>query len=263
MMAIAQPFISGAISKTVNLPSEATIEDLEQAFVDSWELGLKAVAFYRDGSKTIQPLSTSKEDKLVEHINGYTRIKLPDERPSITHKFTIGGYEGYITTGLYPGTQKPGETFLVAAKEGSTVSGLLDTIATLISMCLQSGIPLKTLVKKFKDLRFEPAGYTNNPEVPLAKSIVDYVFRYLGTKFLTPEDKEEVFGPSHDSSASEKDMSAITTLASINNVKVSSDPLLWNPNEASAPVCNCGALMFRAGSCYTCPNCFSTTGVCN
>ncbi|KKS25972.1 MAG: Ribonucleoside-diphosphate reductase, adenosylcobalamin-dependent [Candidatus Yanofskybacteria bacterium GW2011_GWC2_41_9] len=146
MMAAVQPFISGAISKTVNLPSDATVEDVKNVFMEGWRLGLKAIAVYRDGSKSIQPLNLTKDQKakkeeeagennLIEKINGYTRRKLPDERPSMTHKFSVGGFESYLTVGFYPGTQKPGETFITTAKEGSTVSGLFDTIATLISMC--------------------------------------------------------------------------------------------------------------------------------
>ncbi|PIR42060.1 MAG: ribonucleoside-diphosphate reductase, adenosylcobalamin-dependent [Candidatus Yanofskybacteria bacterium CG10_big_fil_rev_8_21_14_0_10_37_15] len=171
MMAAAQPFISGAISKTVNLPETATKEDVKNVYVEGWRLGLKAIAVYRDGSKSLQPLSTKKEENnsLVEKINGYTRIKLPDERPSITHKFSVGGFESYLTVGFYPDTMKPGETFITTAKEGSTISGLFDTIATLISMCLQSGIPLKTLVRKFKDMRFDPSGFTNNDKIPIFK----------------------------------------------------------------------------------------------
>lgn len=302
MMAAAQPFISGAISKTINMPSDATVGDVRDAFLEGWKLGLKAIAIYRDGSKGVQPLNTSKDKekstdsppphkvsegqlvgedaKLIEKINGYKRIKLPDERPAITHKYSVGGYEGYLTVGLYPDTMKPGETFLVAAKEGSTVSGLLDTIATLISMCLQSGMPLKTLVKKFKDLSYAPAGFTNNPEIPMAKSITDYVFRYLGMKFLSPEDREEVFGPMHGSSdelpppgakVDAKNDAILASLASV-PTNVSSKAAQAQATHtigavavnASAPVCgNCGALMFKAGSCYSCPNCFATTGVCN
>ena len=270
MMAAAQPFISGAISKTVNLPSDATREDIKNVFIQGWKLGLKAIAVYRDGSKSIQPLNVSKDKKsanttdtnLVEKINGYTRIKLPDERPSITHKFSIGGHESYLTVGLYPDTGKPGETFITTAKEGSTISGLFDTIATLVSMCLQSGMPLKTLVKKFKDMRFEPSGFTNNPQVPMAKSVVDYIFRYLGTKYLNKDDREEIFGPDHlESEASQdgEDPGPEATLATAESfhyqsVKINSD----------APSCaNCGTLMIKAGSCYSCPNCFATTGVCN
>jgi len=267
MMAAAQPFISGAISKTVNLPNDATREDIKNVFIEGWRLGLKAIAVYRDGCKSIQPLNTKKESaektagkELIEKVNGYTRIKLPDERPSITHKFSVGGYESYLTVGLYPDTGKPGETFITTAKEGSTIAGLFDTIATLVSMCLQSGIPLKMLVKKFKDMRFEPAGFTNNPQIPMAKSIIDYVFRYVGMKYLSPEDREEIFGP---------DLS-ITDLITESQPQIEAT-LVASPNpresvsvNADAPACaNCGTLMVKAGSCYSCPNCFATTGVCN
>ncbi|OGN08320.1 MAG: ribonucleoside-diphosphate reductase, adenosylcobalamin-dependent [Candidatus Yanofskybacteria bacterium RIFCSPHIGHO2_01_FULL_45_42] len=276
MMAAAQPFISGAISKTINLPGNATVEDVENVFIESWKLGLKAIAIYRDGCKSIQPLNLSKDDKkseadspLIERFNGYKRVKLPDERPAVTHKFSVGGYEGYMTVGFYPDTHKPGETFLVAAKEGSTVSGLLDTIATLVSMCLQSGIPLKTLVKKFKDLRFDPAGFTNNPEIPMAKSIIDYMFRYLGVKFLSAEDKAEIFGPA-DAEASNNEVKATMvmsqefhTTANGGGKNKMDKTLPHASGQADAPVCQCGTLMVRAGSCYSCPNCFATTGVCN
>lgn len=282
MMSAAQPFVSGAISKTVNLPAEATREDIKNVFIEGWRLGLKAIAVYRDGSKSIQPLNTKKEENnaLVEKVNGYTRIKLPDERPSITHKFSVGGFESYLTVGFYPDTMKPGETFLVAAKEGSMVSGLFNTIATLISMCLQSGVPLKTLVRKFKDMRFDPAGFTNNSQIPVAKSITDYVFRYLGMKYLKPEDKEELFGlpaqagPDHASSEpvevkevvhESKSDSLLAELVSKPVAPVSGNGKA--PGHVlitDAPACaQCGTLMVRAGSCYSCPNCFATTGVCN
>lgn len=298
MMSAAQPFISGAISKTVNLPAEATVEDIKDVFMEGWRLGLKAIAVYRDGSKSIQPLNTKKEENnaFVEKINGYTRIKLPDERPSITHKFNVGGFESYLTVGFYPDTMKPGETFLTTAKEGSTISGLFNTIATLISICLQSGVPLKTLVRKFKDVRFDPAGFTNNPNIPTAKSVTDYVFRYLGMKYLKPEDKEELFGPDYlpaealakagaqsesvevkEVSEPSKSDSLLAELVSSPTVPVQvsgngkapghiliTDPLRQSYSEASAPACvQCGTLMVRAGSCYSCPNCFATTGVCN
>lgn len=244
--------------------------------MEGWRLGLKAIAVYRDGSKSIQPLNTKKEEnnQFVEKINGYTRIKLPDERPSITHKFNVGGFESYLTVGFYPDTMKPGETFLITAKEGSTISGLFNTIATLISICLQSGVPLKTLVRKFKDVRFDPAGFTNNPDIPTAKSVTDYVFRYLGMKYLKPEDKEELFGPDH------ADVSAIEAKTPVVESKtdsllaelVSKSATSFGGNEkvlghtliTDAPACvQCGTLMVRAGSCYSCPNCFATTGVCN
>ena len=283
MMSAAQPFISGAISKTINLPAEATVQDVKDAFVQGWKLGLKAVAIYRDGSKGMQPLNTTKDAEkkivsergagvVVEKMNGYTRVKLPDERPALTHKFSVGSHEGYLTVGLYPDTLKPGETFLVAAKEGSTVSGLLDTIATLISMCLQSGIPLKILVKKFKDMSFSPAGFTNNPDIPMAKSITDYVFRYMGMRFLNPQEREEIFGPPRVSETVQDGNKAIQTqtdkilanLTAVPEVGPSAVAVQTNVSgEASAPVCQCGTLMLRTGSCYTCPNCFATTGVCN
>ena len=262
MMSAAQPFISGAISKTVNLPAEATVEDIKNVFMEGWRLGLKAIAVYRDGSKSIQPLNTKKEENnaFIEKVNGYTRIKLPDERPSITHKFNVGGFESYLTVGFYPDTMKPGETFLITAKEGSTVSGLFNTIATLISICLQSGVPLKTLVRKFKDVRFDPAGFTNNPDIPIAKSVTDYVFRYLGMKYLKPEDREELFGPEHVG------VSAIEVKAPVAESKTDSllAKLVSKSFVTDAPACvQCGTLMVRAGSCYSCPNCFATTGVCN
>lgn len=283
MMAATQPFISGAISKTVNLPEDATREDIKNVYIEGWRLGLKSIAVYRDGSKSLQPLSTKKEENnaLIEKVNGYTRIKLPDERPSVTHKFSVGGFESYLTVGFYPDTMKPGETFITTAKEGSTISGLFDTIATLISMCLQSGIPLKTLVRKFKDMRFDPSGFTNNPQVPMAKSVIDYVFRYLGLKYLSPEDKEELFGPEHGHTdepvaiaarEDEKKDPGTKTDALLAGL-ISKQPEIKANGHANgknsvviahAPICNqCGTLMIRAGSCYSCPNCFATTGVCN
>jgi len=178
MMAAVQPFLSGAISKTVNLPSTITVEEIEELYVESWELGLKSVAMYRDGCKTSQPLTTDREgDKDL------TRKRLPDERHSITHKFEIGGKGGYITVGKYEdGT--PGELFVKMAKQGSTIAGLVDVIATLTSLALQYGIPLDVLVKKFANVRFEPLGWTKTKKIPVAKSVVDYVFRWLGLKFL-------------------------------------------------------------------------------
>ncbi|MDO8743376.1 MAG: vitamin B12-dependent ribonucleotide reductase, partial [Candidatus Azambacteria bacterium] len=250
MMGAVQPFLSGAISKTVNLPSSATVEDIKNTYIQAWNFGLKAVAIYRDGCKSVQPLNVSEtkiDEKLIEKIDGHTRIKLPDDRDSKTHKFSIAGHEGYLITGLYPDTKKPGETFITIAKEGSTVSGLVATIATLTSICLQSGVPLKTLVRKFKDVRFEPSGITTNPKIRFAKSFVDYIFRYLGMKFLSEKEKEEIFGPPHVEIASDEE------ITNLNNGVIDTDAL----------VCECGSMMFRAGSCYTCPNCFATTGVCN
>jgi ribonucleoside-diphosphate reductase alpha chain len=203
MMAAAQPFISGAISKTVNLPTDATVEDVQDAYLESWKQGLKAVAIYRDGCKRTQPLSTSKTDPgLAKAVAAPTvsiaevpvkngppaavRRKLPDERQSLTHKFSIAGHEGYIHVGLYE-TGEPGEIFVKMAKEGSTISGLMDSFATAISLALQHGVPLRLIVDKFSRTRFEPYGFTENPEIPRASSIMDYLFRWLGAKFVKRE----------------------------------------------------------------------------
>jgi ribonucleoside-diphosphate reductase alpha chain len=204
MMAAVQPFLSGAISKTVNMPQAATAEEIEQVYLEGWKQGLKAIAIYRDGSKRSQPLSTGKKKDPGADASLPTaaaaadlglggepkpyRRRLPVERSALTHKFDINGHEGYITVGLYPDGQ-PGEIFLKMAKEGSTVSGLMDTLATSISLALQYGVPLRDLINKFAHVRFEPAGFTANPEIPIAKSIVDYIFRWLGSRFLPPDDR--------------------------------------------------------------------------
>jgi ribonucleoside-diphosphate reductase alpha chain len=263
MMGAVQPFLSGAISKTVNLPNDATADDLMQAYVEGWRQGLKALAVYRDGSKRTQPLNTGKdEEKKGEVIDLRTRravrVKLPDERESVTHKFSIAGHEGYLTVGLYQdGT--PGEIFLRMAKEGSTVSGLMDTIATMTSIALQYGVPLKALVDKFSHTRFEPAGFTNNPEIPMAKSVTDYVFRYLGNRFLReepPVDDEQETG------------AEVTGLAELRRVAIAGGSVDLGEgerrtfvNQADAPACTeCGSITVRNGACYKCPNCGATSG---
>ena len=206
MMGATQPFISGAISKTVNVPKDATVEEIEQAYLESWRLGAKAISIYRDGSKRTQPLNTSKdashegrrrarrttkaaiEEAVAAAVASRTpvRRKLPDERQALTHKFDIAGHEGYVTVGLFEDGQ-PGEIFLVMAKEGSTISGFADAFAQAISYALQYGVPLQALVDKFSHVRFEPSGMTKNPDVRFAKSIVDYIFRWMASKFLSPE----------------------------------------------------------------------------
>jgi ribonucleoside-diphosphate reductase alpha chain len=185
MMAAAQPFISGAISKTVNMPRETTPEDIAGAYAMGWRMGLKALAIYRDGSKESQPLSTSTEgDKAAAKVTAAPRReRLPDTRRSVTHKFNVGGHEGYITVGLYD-DGRPGELFITMAKEGSTIGGLMDAFGTSVSMSLQYGVPLEVYVKKFSHTRFEPWGYTKNPDIPVAKSLVDYLFRWMGTQFI-------------------------------------------------------------------------------
>jgi ribonucleoside-diphosphate reductase alpha chain len=184
MMAAAQPFLSGAISKTVNLPQDCAVEDIYNAYLESWKLGVKAVAIYRDGSKRTQPLSTSQGGGKAGEKDAPKpyRRKLPDERASITHKFSIAGQEGYFTVGLFE-DGSPGEIFIKMSKEGSTISGLMDSFAVSISMALQYGVPLRVLVNKFTSTRFEPAGYTTNREIPIAKSLMDYIFRWFDLKF--------------------------------------------------------------------------------
>src|SRR3954447_3132724 len=206
MMGAIQPFISGAISKTVNMPEAATAEEIETVYLEGWKQGLKAIAIYRDNSKRSQPLSTGKKkDGDVVDTEVVAKLKkdlaqaqaeagkphrrrLPVERTAVTHKFDIAGHEGYITVGLYPDGQ-PGEIFLKMAKEGSTISGLMDTLATSVSLALQYGVPLKDVVNKFAHVRFEPSGFTGNAEIPIAKSLVDYIFRWVGSRFLPNEDK--------------------------------------------------------------------------
>jgi ribonucleoside-diphosphate reductase alpha chain len=253
MMGAVQPFISGAISKTINMPEESTAEDVMEAYTESWRLGLKAVAIYRDGSKRSQPLSSSTgkgekkaQPQVIEKIvYRPVRRKLPNERQSVTHKFSIGGHEGYITVGLYEdGT--PGEVFISMAKEGSTISGLMDTLATSISYGLQYGVPLKFFVDKFSHVRFEPSGWTGNPQVPYAKSIIDYIFRWLGARFL---------GITEATEAGETPKLRPTE----------PDPQVALPFDASvvsdAPLCSeCGSIMTRNGSCYKCENCGGTSG---
>jgi ribonucleoside-diphosphate reductase alpha chain len=254
MMAAVQPFLSGAISKTVNMPQDATPEDIASAYLEAWRLGLKAIAVYRDGCKRSQPLSTTREEQAASGAEDVTaaeeggrpaRRKLPDERRAITHKFAIAGHEGYITVGMYE-DGKPGEIFLVMAKEGSTISGLMDAFATSISMALQYGVPLEALVEKFSHTRFEPSGFTKNPDVPFAKSITDYIFRWLAAKFLNAEEREAmgVSGVGETRPAAEAPATGTTY-----------------KSQADAPSCHyCGAIMTRNGSCYRCGNCGSTSG---
>jgi len=218
MMGAVQPFVSGSISKTVNLPEDATVEDIEDAYTKGWDLGLKAIAIYRENSKKSQPMSTSEDgntqaaetDVESDHagdgamteaepeikekvVYKPTRKRLPDERPSITHKFSIAGHEGYLHVGLYPesvengGSGRPGEIFITIAKQGSTLAGMMDAFATSVSIALQYGVPLEDLCRKFSHMRFEPSGFTNNDKIPIAKSIMDYIFRYLSLKFLDKE----------------------------------------------------------------------------
>ena len=281
MMAAVQPFISGAISKTVNLPHDATTEDVEQAYTDAWKLGLKAIAVYRDGSKRSQPLSTSRKQATFNGQEGTepapaarpARHRLPSERAAITHKFDIQGHEGYLTVGLYEDGQ-PGEIFLKMAKEGSTLSGMMDSFATSVSVALQYGVPLRLFCAKFAHTRFEPAGYTGNPEIPIAKSIVDYIFRWLAARYLSAEDRdalgiisrrEEAMDSATLSTGTQAAPAPSATLTMPTGPGHASSKQLFSDltyrNQEDAPSCSeCGSLMVRNGACYKCMNCGSTSG---
>jgi len=277
MMAAVQPFISGAISKTVNMPHDVSAAEIVETYVAAWKMDLKAIAIYRDGSKRTQPLTTTireekRELKPEEPVYRPQRRRLPDERAGITHKFTIQGNEGYLIVGLY-NDGSPGEIFVVMSKEGSTISGLMDAFSTSISLALQYGVPLRVLVNKFIHTRFEPSGWTKNPEIRVAKSVVDYIFRWLGLKFLSKDDQEalgltrtteeqvetqtRLVEPVNTMPQSEDNL---PELKGSRMVRDDSDRLTFNP-QSDAPACdNCGMIMVRNGSCYKCLNCGNTTG---
>jgi ribonucleoside-diphosphate reductase alpha chain len=277
MMAAAQPFISGAISKTVNVPSDTTADEILQAYIESWKVGLKAVAIYRDGCKRSQPLNTGKEQAKarIEPVVGTpaaadaraVRRRLPDERRAITHKFSIAGHDGYLTVGMYE-DGKPGEIFLVMAKEGSVVSGLMDSFATAVSLALQYGVPLQVLVDKFSHVRFEPSGFTNNTEIPIAKSIIDYIFRWLGAKFLGREAAEAIgvhLKPEAGATAPAPIPIALvpgpTGPATGGPAGESGHtPFAFKTDEDAPPCPDCGSIMVRNGACYKCMNCGATSG---
>jgi ribonucleoside-diphosphate reductase alpha chain len=270
MMGATQPFLSGAISKTVNVPKEATVEEIEQAYIDSWRIGAKAVSIYRDGSKRTQPLNTAKDKEKVADAPAATplkaRRKLPDERHAITHKFDVAGHEGYITVGLFEdGT--PGELFLVMAKEGSTISGFADAFAQAISYALQYGVPLQDLVDKFSHVRFEPSGMTKNPDVRFAKSIVDYIFRWMATKFLSADAqfragvnvREDLVTTPEQLPLDVAAAAGASPTGAITSPRTSSFAAMQNQEDAP-PCSTCGSIMVRSGSCYKCANCGNTSG---
>jgi ribonucleoside-diphosphate reductase alpha chain len=315
MMGAVQPFLSGAISKTVNLPTECTVEDIEDAYIKAWQMGLKAIAVYRDGCKRTQPLSMNlkqatsngsvstasqtpleaiaaaaahidplsllapEERRLVEALRirksrpagppMANRYKLPDERASFTHKFSIGGHEGYLTTGMYE-DGSPGEIFVRMAKEGSVIAGLMDSFATSISLALQHGVPLHVLIEKFKGTRFEPSGFTGNQEIPIATSIMDYLFRWLAIRF--PVDGSPGIGERHPAARhAQLDLPKVPLIAKdflsveikagdVSPISVEVKDRAW-VQETDAPPCHeCGTLMVRNGACHKCPNCGSTSG---
>ncbi len=274
MIGATQPFISGAISKTINVPTEATTDDIKQAYADAWRLGTKAVSIYRDGSKRTQPLNTARDvaNEAVSALPSQpVRRRLADERQSITHKFDIAGHEGYITVGLFE-DGSPGEIFLVMAKEGSTISGFADAFAQAVSYALQYGVPLQVLVDKFSHARFEPSGMTKNREVRVAKSIVDYIFRWMATKFLSDEaqfhagvnvrdditvlkeERQELSGETVPDQAGPSEL----VVASKESQTAAQFAI---QNDQDAPPCStCGSIMIRNGACYKCVNCGATSG---
>jgi ribonucleoside-diphosphate reductase alpha chain len=267
------------------MPEDSTVEDVMEVYNAGWKLGLKAIAIYRDGSKRVQPLSagkgSTKEAELSREaaarpliqqevtaastaeapVRRAVRQKLPLERNSITHKFSIGGHEGYITVGMYEDGQ-PGEIFIVMAKEGSTVSGLMDSFATAISLALQYGVPVKVLVDKFSHTRFEPSGWTGHKDIGFAKSIMDYIFRWLGLKFL-PGYKSEEANSMVSNSAAEgtAEVAPSPSAAPGTGIGAMHPGTAYSATATDAPTCSeCGSIMTRNGSCYRCGNCGSTSG---
>jgi ribonucleoside-diphosphate reductase alpha chain len=270
MMAAAQPFISGAISKTVNMPEHATVEEVEELFAESWRLGLKAVAIYRDNCKVAQPLSADKRkgakpESQPAQLAQPVRKRLPRSRPSITTKFEVADAEGYITASSYP-DDGLGEIFLKTSKQGSTLAGIMDAFSIAISIGLQYGVPLEAYVAKFINMKFEPSGMTNDPDIRFATSLVDYVFRRLALDHL-PEDKREAL--SIRSTEERKQVAAAEAAEKLDAPSASAPPapqpveLTARPqaHAADAPLCySCGSKMQPAGSCYVCPSCGSTSG---
>jgi len=268
MMAAAQPFISGAISKTVNLPADVTIEDIMNVYIDSWKLGLKAVAVYRDGSKGAQPLNTgrtkgSSEDAKVVSTEPVRRT-LPADVVSYRHKFSVMGHEGYLHYGIYP-DGKLAEVFIRMAKEGSTISGLLDSIGVLMSVALQYGVPVQTIVRKFVHTRFEPAGFTENPDIPVVKSILDYLAKFLALKFMTQEEQRSfgIYAESQQAS-SEVVVKSEVTIETTNKdqTEIIKIEKMAAASYQDSPACRCGSIMVRTGSCYTCRSCGENLGAC-
>jgi ribonucleoside-diphosphate reductase alpha chain len=308
MMAAAQPFISGAISKTVNMPKESTVEEIRNTYIQAWKMGLKCVAIYRDGSKRSQPLNTKKTNEGGERTSSSNasalearikeleadvarlradsgkplRRRLTDTRTAVTHKFDIAGHEGYLTVGLFEHDGQPGELFITMAKEGSTIGGLMDAIGTLTSMALQYGVPLEALARKFAHQRFEPSGFTKNPEIRSAASITDYVFRWMALQFipgyraalvtnraqpelampgLLEEEKKRVNRPVRELPIA--DDTDVLEVKSENGGNGHGARTLTSmiTNQQDAPTCpSCGHVAVRNGACYKCLNCGESLG---
>jgi ribonucleoside-diphosphate reductase alpha chain len=270
MMGAVQPFISGAISKTVNLPEETTVEEISQLWVEAWKLGVKAIAIYRDNCKVAQPLS-GKSDKgeqlpvaAVAPAPLTKRRRLPDDRNEVGRKFRVGEYEGYVHIGLYD-DGSPGDIFVDIAKDGTTMAGLMNSLCIAVSMGLQYGVPPEVYVSKLSHMRFEPSGLTNDADIRAAKSIVDYIFRWFGKKFLTPEQQEEAGILSAEvkarlaSSYASGEASPSSTAAAV-EAPTPGQTALFNAWEDAVECARCGGRMVRTGSCYTCRDCGTNTG---
>src|SRR2546427_2329323 len=276
MMAAAQPFLSGAISKTINMPEESTVEDIMNSYIESWKLGLKAVAIYRDNSKRSQPLSAAgkkKDDKKAERMGlaepvqrelfpRAAREKMPYERASVTHKFSVSGHEGYITVGMYE-DGRPGEVFIKMAKEGSTLSGIMDGLALTISLGLQYGVPLKVFVDKLLNTRFEPSGITANPNIRFVSSVLDYIARWMGGRFIST-DYLKLNGGAHAENGATVAPAAVLSAMTQANLDAMQTALsasrLGNAHEGAPAGSECGMLVVPNGACYKCENCGSTSG---
>ena len=270
MLGAVQPFLSGGASKTINLPNDATVEDIERIYLEAWKLGIKSVALYRDGCKASQPFETGKGRAGGARVGprGPSRERLPDERKAITHHFSVGGHDGYVTVGLYP-DGRPGELFFRVTKEGSTVNGLMDSLGISMSMALQYGVPLKDLVRKLAHLRFEPAGATNNARIRFAKSIPDYVARWLALEFLTEDERRAIGlegaaegnGNGHLPAAGAKATATHPTTVKFETRALDAFSGASGGASEDAPSCGiCGGIMVRSGTCYACTVCGSTSG---
>jgi ribonucleoside-diphosphate reductase alpha chain len=289
MMAAAQPWISGAISKTVNVPEEVTVSDIEQLHIEAWELGLKAIAIYRDNCKVAQPLATAKRtaiDPAVSEAEAHDaelalkvaeleralqrqtvvvkqpiRERLPRRRKSSTFAFRVADCEGYVTVGEYD-DGRPGEVFMKVSKQGSTLAGIMDAFSIAISLGLQHGVPLATFVKKYTNMRFEPAGMTDDPELRIAQSLVDYIFRRLAVDYLSFEERADL-GVLTSAERTQQTLPGVEEAATPSSHLIEVRPLSdeLGPVASDAPYCfQCGVQMIRAGSCHACPSCGTTSG---
>jgi ribonucleoside-diphosphate reductase alpha chain len=263
MMGATQPFISGAISKTVNLPEEATVEDVMSLYIDAWKLGVKAIAIYRDNCKVAQPLSSSKDATAPPPVLVRERKRLPLDRTEIGRKFQVGDHEGYIHVGLYD-DGSPGDIFVDIAKDGTTMAGLMNSLCLAVSMGLQYGVPPEVYVSKLSHMRFEPSGLTNDADIRVAKSIVDYIFRWFGKKFLTPEQQEEagILSPEVKAMLADRYAGGGETAAPAEPLETPppGQTALFNSWEDAVECARCGGRMIRTGSCYTCRDCGTNTG---